>query len=90
MATSIFYLFSKLKDSFLPHVESGLFILIGATTENPSFHVNNALLSRCKLVVLKQLEVQSIINILKRTITCLNGIEQTGDLKQEQKGENIR
>ena len=43
------------QDAFLPHVESGAIILIGATTENPSFSINNALLSRCRTYTLKQL-----------------------------------
>jgi hypothetical protein len=42
------------QDAFLPHVESGLFTFIGATTENPSFEVNSALLSRCQVYVLKK------------------------------------
>ena len=41
------------QDAFLPHVESGLFTFIGATTENPSFEVNSALLSRCQVFILK-------------------------------------
>ena len=43
------------QDAFLPHIESGLFSFIGATTENPSFEVNSALLSRCQVYVLKSL-----------------------------------
>ena len=45
------------QDAFLPYVEKGSIILIGATTENPSFEVNNALLSRCRVFVLKELSV---------------------------------
>jgi len=52
------------QDAFLPHVESGLFTFIGATTENPSFEVNNALLSRARVYVLKQLSADTIINIM--------------------------
>ena len=44
------------QDAFLPYVESGDIVLIGATTENPSFEVNSALLSRCKVVVIPELE----------------------------------
>ena len=44
------------QDAFLPHVESGLFTFIGATTENPSFEVNSALLSRATVHVLKSLD----------------------------------
>jgi putative ATPase len=54
------------QDAFLPYVESGDIILIGATTENPSFEVNSALLSRCKVIVLPTLEHQSILSILER------------------------
>ena len=56
------------QDAFLPSVENGTIILIGATTENPSFAVNGALLSRSRVIVLKQLEPESIIKILKRAI----------------------
>lgn len=54
------------QDAFLPYVENGDIILIGATTENPSFEVNSALLSRTKVYVLKSLENKDIINILKK------------------------
>ena len=57
----------------MPHVEDGTIVLIGATTENPSFHLNNALLSRCRVVVLNQLTVDSILKILRNTVTMLNG-----------------
>ena len=56
------------QDAFLPSVESGVITLIGATTENPSFAVNGALLSRSRVIVLKQLEPESIVKILKRAI----------------------
>ncbi len=55
----------KQQDSLLPHVEKGNIILIGATTENPSFEVISALLSRCRVFVLKQLEVEHIETIKK-------------------------
>ncbi len=54
------------QDAFLPYVEKGDIILIGATTENPSFEVNSALLSRTKVYVLKSLSNEDIIKILKR------------------------
>ncbi|MEE3426202.1 MAG: replication-associated recombination protein A, partial [Erysipelotrichaceae bacterium] len=57
------------QDAFLPFVEKGAIILIGATTENPSFEVNGALLSRCKVFVLKQLSAEDIVVLLKRAIT---------------------
>ena len=56
------------QDAFLPFVEKGSIILIGATTENPSFEVNNALLSRCRVFVLKELTTEDIIGLLKRAL----------------------
>ena len=57
------------QDAFLPHVESGLLTLIGATTENPSFHVIAPLLSRCQTLVLKQLSPEDIQFIVNRALT---------------------
>ncbi|MDI4631760.1 replication-associated recombination protein A [Pelomonas sp. V22] len=54
------------QDALLPHVESGLFTFIGATTENPSFEVNSALLSRAQVYVLKSLNEQELRQLLKR------------------------
>ena len=54
------------QDAFLPHVENGTIILVGATTENPSFEVNRALLSRCQVYVLHRLTEQHIISLLER------------------------
>ena len=56
------------QDAFLPYVEKGSIVLIGATTENPSFEVNNALLSRCRVFVLKELTVDDIVTLLKRAL----------------------
>ena len=56
------------QDAFLPYVEDGTFIFIGATTENPSFEVNNALLSRAKVYVLKSLTEEDLRSVLKRAI----------------------
>ena len=56
------------QDAFLPHVESGLITLIGATTENPSFEVITPLLSRTRVLVLEPLAKDEIINILKRAL----------------------
>lgn len=56
------------QDAFLPYVEKGSIILIGATTENPSFEVNGALLSRCKVFVLKALTTEDICELLNRAI----------------------
>jgi putative ATPase len=57
------------QDAFLPPVEKGIITLIGATTENPSFEVNSALLSRCRVVVLERLSEEDIVAILRRAIT---------------------
>jgi len=59
------------QDAFLPHVESGLITLIGATTENPSFEVINPLLSRTRVLVLQPLGKDEIIGILKRALKSL-------------------
>ena len=56
------------QDAFLPYVEKGSIILIGATTENPSFEVNGALLSRCKVFVLQALKTEELERLLKRAI----------------------
>ncbi|MBA4343972.1 MAG: recombination factor protein RarA [Methylibium sp.] len=61
------------QDAFLPHVESGLFIFIGATTENPSFEVNSALLSRATVQVLKAIEKEDLLALVTRgqqTLGC--------------------
>ena len=56
------------QDAFLPHVEDGTIVLIGATTENPSFEVNNALLSRMKVIVLPMIPEEAIARILRRAL----------------------
>ena len=56
------------QDAFLPHVEKGNIRLIGATTENPSFEINSALLSRCRVYVLKPLSEEQIVLLLKRAM----------------------
>ena len=56
------------QDAFLPFVEDGTVCFIGATTENPSFELNNALLSRCKTYVLKRIEVDDIVVLLQRAL----------------------
>ncbi len=57
------------QDAFLPFVEDGTIIFIGATTENPSFELNNALLSRARVYVLKRLTTDDILHIIDRAIT---------------------
>ncbi|XP_026468228.1 ATPase WRNIP1-like [Ctenocephalides felis] len=67
--------FNKLQqDTFLPHVESGVITLIGATTENPSFSLNNALLSRCRVIVLQKLEVDNLMQILTRALGAYKAV----------------
>ena len=61
------------QDAFLPFVEKGSIIMIGATTENPSFEVNGALLSRCRVFVLKALTEDDLIELLNRAITDPRG-----------------
>jgi putative ATPase len=57
------------QDAFLPHIEDGTVIFIGATTENPSFELNNALLSRARVYVLKSLTDDALLKILEQAIT---------------------
>src|SRR6202142_3631441 len=57
------------QDAFLPHVEKGSIRLIGATTENPSFEINSALLSRCRVYVLKPLTEEEIVVLLRRALS---------------------
>lgn len=75
------------QDAFLPFVERGSIILIGATTENPSFEVNSALLSRCKVFVFKPLEIKDIVSLLRRAVNDKRGYGQSnvkiGDDKLE-------
>lgn len=72
------------QDAFLPFVEKGSIILIGATTENPSFEINNALLSRCRVFVLKELSNEDILTVLKRAITSKKGFgEEKIDIKED-------
>lgn len=74
------------QDAFLPYVEKGSIVLIGATTENPSFEVNSALLSRCKVFVLKALETDDIVSLLERAIESPKGY---GSTKIEMSDEQI-
>ena len=57
------------QDAFLPYVEDGTVIFIGATTENPSFELNNALLSRVRVYVLRSLDENSLVGLLKRALS---------------------
>ena len=71
------------QDAFLPFVEKGSIILIGATTENPSFEVNGALLSRCKVFVLKALTEDEILELLKRALKDERGFGNQKVLMEE-------
>ncbi|KPP62565.1 hypothetical protein Z043_119245, partial [Scleropages formosus] len=73
------------QDTFLPHVECGTVTLIGATTENPSFQVNAALLSRCRVLVLERLSVEAMGAVLRRAVAAL-GLSVLG--VQETDGQN--
>ncbi|MDX3907686.1 MAG: replication-associated recombination protein A [Pigmentiphaga sp.] len=63
------------QDAFLPYVESGLFTFIGATTENPSFEVNSALLSRARVYVLQPLSVEELRTLIAKAVATLGDIE---------------
>ncbi len=65
------------QDAFLPYVEKGSIILVGATTENPSFEINSALLSRCKVFLLKALEEEEIRELLNYAIHSPKGFGNT-------------
>lgn len=70
------------QDTFLPHVECGTVTLIGATTENPSFQVNSALLSRCRVLVLERLSVEAMGSILQRAVDFLGLQVLNGDAEE--------
>lgn len=82
--------FNKIQqDVFLPHVESGAITLIGATTENPSFSLNSALLSRCRVIVLQKLSIENLVLILKRAVVTLGGtIHESKNDKHQSPVEN--
>ncbi|UZK03686.1 replication-associated recombination protein A [Venatoribacter cucullus] len=64
------------QDAFLPYVEDGTFIFVGATTENPSFELNNALLSRAQVLVLKRLEAEQLLQLLQRALQRLEPVPE--------------
>jgi putative ATPase len=79
-----FHRFNKLQqDAFLPHVEDGTLILIGATTENPSFEINSALLSRVKIYVLKRLSAEEIKQVVENAISSPRGLANQVTLAEE-------
>lgn len=61
------------QDAFLPFVENGSIVLIGATTENPSFEINNALLSRCRVFVLESINKEDIVKLLNKALVSEDG-----------------
>jgi len=63
------------QDAFLPYVEDGTFIFIGATTENPSFELNNALLSRARIYVLKSMPTEDLVTVLQRALESALGFD---------------
>ncbi|QGD56012.1 replication-associated recombination protein A [Bordetella holmesii] len=72
------------QDAFLPYVESGLFTFIGATTENPSFEVNSALLSRARVYVLQSLSAEELMQLVDRAVAALNeGLEDGQQIRFE-------
>jgi putative ATPase len=76
------------QDAFLPYVEDGTLVFVGATTENPSFELNNALLSRARVYVLKTLGKDDVLGIMNRALSDTdNGLGNIRiDLTQEQRG----
>ena len=75
------------QDAFLPYVERGSIILIGATTENPSFEINAALLSRCRVFVLKALEEDDLVKLLENALKNPDGF---GNQNVDISPENLR
>jgi putative ATPase len=76
----------KQQDALLPHVEDGTIVLIGATTENPSFEIRGALLSRCRVFVLKRLEENHIKDIIVRAINDTENGLGNQDMKIDEDG----
>ena len=73
------------QDAFLPYVEKGSIILIGATTENPSFEINSALLSRCKVFILQALEEDDLFKMLQFALKSPKGLgDMLIDISEEQ------
>lgn len=76
------------QDAFLPHVEHGNIRLIGATTENPSFEINGALLSRCRVYILKPLSEEQIVELLQRALA--DSERGLGQMKLHAAGEPLQ
>ncbi|MBZ4202004.1 MAG: replication-associated recombination protein A [Methylovulum sp.] len=77
------------QDAFLPHIEDGTFYFIGATTENPSFALNNALLSRARVYVLQTLTHEELIHVINRALSDVerglgeNSLQMSAEIKQD-------
>ena len=71
------------QDAFLPFVEKGSITLIGATTENPSFEINSALLSRCKVFVLKSLTQDDLVELLNNTLNNPKAFKKEIDIQDD-------
>jgi putative ATPase len=76
------------QDAFLPHIERGIIIMVGATTENPSFELNSALLSRCRVHVLEALSIEQIVAALERALA--DAERGLGDLGLDVEPESLR
>lgn len=73
----------------MPHVEDGTITLLGATTENPSFQLNSALLSRCRVIVLEKLEALEIAGLLRRALGKLGAAEKINSQRESERLVNI-
>jgi putative ATPase len=71
------------QDAFLPHVEDGTIVLIGATTENPSFAINAPLLSRCRVIRFNSLPDEAVFELLKRSLDAPEGLEGAYQIDDE-------
>jgi putative ATPase len=71
------------QDALLPHVEKGTVTLIGATTENPSFEVNAALLSRCRVVTLRGLEQEELVTVMRKALASPKGLAGKVEVDEE-------
>ncbi|MBL0163029.1 MAG: replication-associated recombination protein A [Xanthomonadales bacterium] len=76
------------QDAFLPHIERGIIIMVGATTENPSFELNSALLSRCRVHVLESLSIEQIVAALHRALSDTE--RGLGDMQLHIEEESLR
>ena len=78
------------QDAFLPHIEEGTVIFVGATTENPSFELNSALLSRTRVYVLRDLEEADLVALLRRALEAEDGLNSAVSVSDEVLGMMAR